>query len=245
MLHASSLTEDCPPCILNETEIPLEKIKNNMVFNLMISMDVQKATQNSDSPFVWVLHDFAILHDLLSLLTQFYVCEIYVITGFVTKNNGHLMLSDLINYQPIICILFFTKITAVPVAKKIPKDLLISELAPWSFSVSLFAWVWDRNCTGSINLRMNYDCMSMVILLDFSFKFHWLSYYTTVMNTAFELLFSLLICFSQNVLCEIHFLPLKALWWGTTLEICLVIFPVQCVFETAGWVGVIGSKYCF
>jgi len=37
------------------------------------------------------------------------------------------MLSDLINYQYIICIRFFIKITAEPVAKKFPKYLLISE----------------------------------------------------------------------------------------------------------------------
>lgn len=140
MLHACSLTEDCPLFVLNETGIPLEKIKPNTVFNLMFSMDIQKVIQNSYSPFVWVFYDFTVLHDLLSLLTQFYVCDIHVITGSVTQNNGHLMLSDLINYQPIICILFFIKITTEPVVKKIPKDLLISELLDPSQSLFLHGY---------------------------------------------------------------------------------------------------------
>lgn len=100
MLHACSLTEDCPPHILNDTEITPEEIKNNTLFNLMISMDIKNVTQHSVSPLVWLLYAFAILHDLLSLLTQFYMCEIYVITGFVlflyfynwffaSKNKGH------------------------------------------------------------------------------------------------------------------------------------------------------------
>lgn len=65
------------------------------------------------------------------------MCEIQEITGFVTKNNGHLKLSDLINYQPIIYVLFFIKITAEPGAKKIPKDVLISELLDPSQSLYL------------------------------------------------------------------------------------------------------------
>lgn len=56
------------------------------------------------------------------------MCEIHVTTGvFLTKNNGHLILSGLINNQPTICILFSIKIPTEPVAKKIPKDLCISE----------------------------------------------------------------------------------------------------------------------
>lgn len=103
-------------------------------------MDIQKVAHNSDSPLVWGLYDFAILHDLLSLLTRFYLCEIHVITGFVTKNNGHLKLSDLINYQPIIYILFFIKITAEPGAKKIPQDVPISELLDTSQSLYLHGY---------------------------------------------------------------------------------------------------------
>lgn len=52
MLHACSLTEDYLPPVLNETESPLEKIKNTVVFNLMITMDIEKVAQNSDSPVV-------------------------------------------------------------------------------------------------------------------------------------------------------------------------------------------------
>lgn len=66
------------------------------------------------------------------------------------------MLSDLINYQPIICILFFIKITAEPVAKEIPKDLLISELLDPSQSLCLHGYgteiapvpfIWERIMT--------------------------------------------------------------------------------------------------
>lgn len=126
-LLGCSLPEHCPPCVLSETGIPLEKMKTNMVFNLLTSMDMQKVTQNSASLVMWALYDFAILHDLLSPLTEFYLCEPCVTTALVTKNNGHLQPSDLINYQPIICILLFIKNIAEAVSKGIPKDLVMSE----------------------------------------------------------------------------------------------------------------------
>lgn len=80
------------------------------------------------------------------------MCEIYVTTGFVTKNNGHLILSDLIKNQPTICILFSIKITTEPVAKKIPKDLFTSEhldpsqflyLHGYGMEIALVPMIWE------------------------------------------------------------------------------------------------------
>lgn len=145
------------------------------------------------------------------------------------------ILSNLINYQPNRCILSIIKITSKPMGKKIPRDL-ISEpldlsqslyLHGYGMEITLVPSVWDWIMTSWLWLTRQ----------GFSSTFHYLPYYTTVVNIAFELLFSLLICFSKNISCKIHFLHLKALWGGTTLQICMVIFPVQCVFETAGWEG--------